>query len=392
MNERTRLKQTSDEEAQYEYEEEEFKFSNQAKITMGLFIILMLGFFTILLPNYYIPKSITLQPIIKVKDLQVSLTPDKHKLLKERLILIGDVHAHLKEFKKLLKKAEYNKKVDHVIVLGDFISKGPDNLPLLNYLIENDIDCILGNHEFSILQNYATFHGLNQPNFEKDPQKEGEKVVGPHATLKYPEIVIKEEIGYENSNENIVNAHVSLNNPKVVEVISTKDSGDFSNGKLFKDNKITKKDSFNNDPDFLLAKKLQPNHVKYINQCSIMKTLGVVPNGNGVAVHAGLVPNRPLEQQNPFDNLFMRNLIAPFYNETCEDYDVPNSRSWSKVYNEINDDDTVVYYGHAASRGLDIKKFTKGLDSGCNKGGQLSAMVIRRKGKKLVEEVVSVNC
>jgi hypothetical protein len=40
-----------------------------------------------------------------------------------------------------------------------------------------------------------------------------------------------------------------------------------------------------------------------------------------------------------------------------------------------------VVYGHAASRGVDLKRYSKGLDSGCVRGRQLSAIVLSQKGE-----------
>ena len=42
---------------------------------------------------------------------------------------------------------------------------------------------------------------------------------------------------------------------------------------------------------------------------------------------------------------------------------------------------STVVYGHAASRGLDLKRWTKGLDSGCVYGRKLSALVVNSHGK-----------
>lgn len=50
----------------------------------------------------------------------------------------------------------------------------------------------------------------------------------------------------------------------------------------------------------------------------------------------------------------------------------------------------VVVYGHFAKKGLDMRKWTKGLDSGCVKGGELSALVVEIGGGE--ERVVSVGC
>jgi hypothetical protein len=48
-----------------------------------------------------------------------------------------------------------------------------------------------------------------------------------------------------------------------------------------------------------------------------------------------------------------------------------------------------VVYGHDASSSLNIKEYTKGLDSGCVKGKKLSALVIEDGGK---QTVVQVSC
>lgn len=48
-----------------------------------------------------------------------------------------------------------------------------------------------------------------------------------------------------------------------------------------------------------------------------------------------------------------------------------------------------VVYGHDARSGLAIEQYTKGLDSGCVKGKQLTALVIEDGGK---QNLVHVKC
>lgn len=48
-----------------------------------------------------------------------------------------------------------------------------------------------------------------------------------------------------------------------------------------------------------------------------------------------------------------------------------------------------VIYGHDAKTGLSIRDYTKGLDSGCVKGGRLTALVIEEDG---TQSVVQVRC
>ena len=61
--------------------------------------------------------------------------------------------------------------------------------------------------------------------------------------------------------------------------------------------------------------------------------------------------------------------------------DTREGRSWAKAWNEIQRGQpagsgrTTVVYGHDARKGLNIKDYTFGLDSGCIKGGRLTALV-----------------
>ncbi|ABN67935.1 Serine/threonine protein phosphatase 2A, partial [Scheffersomyces stipitis CBS 6054] len=369
-----------------EYEvEEEHSWTPVQKASMyggGFFVgLFALYFFTLYLPSYFIPEATDLVAIKKVSQLDVALTPlaggtsvalgdyttlgfdseyseqSSKKRNVNRIIMVGDVHAHYTQFRKLLNKVKYNKKNDHLLLLGDFITKGPDSRKILDYLIANDVDCILGNHEYYALQNYATFHGLDQPSFEFNGTIE--KFLGDGSSFLV-------------------------------------------------------KDGFNDDPEFLIAKKLEPEHVQYINNCSIIKKLGTMPlqkskgGANGVAVHAGIRWDLDLQDQDPIDNLEMRSLIGPYFNETTSDPDVEDSVSWSKIFNmkqkekSAHDKDlTVVYYGHDARRGLNLKQYTKGLDSGCDRGDKLTAMVVwaelsrSKKGSHQIvykEEPVQIHC
>lgn len=46
-----------------------------------------------------------------------------------------------------------------------------------------------------------------------------------------------------------------------------------------------------------------------------------------------------------------------------------------------------VIYGHDAKTGLSIREYAKGLDSGCVKGGKLTALVIEDGGKQSLHQV-----
>lgn len=269
---------------------------------------------------------------------------------KDRHILIGDIHGQKKELQDLLLKLKFNKERDNLIVLGDFISKGPDSYGVVDKLIDAGAKCVMGNHEYYVLQYYAQYHGLDHPHF--------------------------------------------LNNKK--------------------NHKSLPAAGIERDPEFRLARKLKPRQAEFINSCSVIYKLGKVPvhskktdssytTGDGVAVHAGLRWDLTddLEEQNPLECLQMRSYVGPHYNKTTDDPSDKNAVSWSRIWNQKHKDETlkdkyVVYYGHDARRGLKLKKWSKGLDSGCVKGDYLAAMVTwkekTKKGPIYREQVVRVRC
>lgn len=397
---------------EYYYEEEEWSFSSTTKYILIATGIILSGaiiyLFCFILPNMFIPQLVDLVGINKVQELPAELAPvspevvqswrtdawdivehededededeeqedeeyvedaqleesKSDKTLRQRFILIGDIHGQYIQLRKLLRKIGYNKKKDTILALGDFIAKGPDSIKVLEFLIDNNAECILGNHEYYVLQNYALFHGLESPYF-----------VGSNLT--------------------------ALKNPDM--------SSKWSNTRQQMSIK-----GFNDDPEYLLAKKLQPHHIKYINLCGMIKKLGKVPfhsaktdgrskSAQGLAVHAGLRWDltSDLNDQDPSDCLEMRAYLKPFYNETTDDPHANGAVSWSKVWNLKNkdgdiDNHYVVYYGHDARHGLNLKKWTKGMDDGCVGGGKLAAMVLwqeeTKKGVLYKEQVIRVTC
>lgn len=391
-----RYNAVKDDDEEEEYYEEEWNLSARTKnilIAVGVVVcVAMVYLFCVVLPAMFIPELRVLVGINKVEKLGVSLKPVPaakaaswmfHEMQvegsedsedeveveevqqktgedvqtgavhKERLILVGDVHGMYIELRKLLRKIKYDMDKDHLLVVGDFVAKGPDLMKVLDFLIDHNADCILGNHEYYALQNYAKFHGLASPYFVDGSSAAPEPQVGSAGFIE--------------------------------------------------------------DPEFLLAKKLQPRHVEYINKCPLIKQLGAVPvhlkaaaggrkSAQGLAVHAGLRWDlTDLNEQNPTDCLEMRSYLSPFYNETTDDPHADGAVSWSKVWNAKQKEAThksVVYYGHDARRGLNLKKYAKGLDTGCARGDYMSAMVIwqeiepTKRGLRVLykEHAVQVRC
>ncbi|KAL4759770.1 putative serine/threonine-protein phosphatase [Aspergillus foveolatus] len=143
-----------------------------------------------------------------------------------------------------------------------------------------------------------------------------------------------------------------------------------------------------------LARQLSAEQADWLDACPVVLNVGQITNmGQVVVVHAGLIPGVNLDRQDPYSVMNMKTVDLPTH--------VPSSSlekgvKWTKLFNkhqtlslESKNGVMTVIYGHDSKSGLSIKEYTKGLDSGCVKGGKLTAMVISDGGK---QEIVQVKC
>ena len=55
-----------------------------------------------------------------------------------RILVVSDIHANLLYFEGALKKADYDPEQDELVIAGDFLEKGSDNLAVLEKIISDD--------------------------------------------------------------------------------------------------------------------------------------------------------------------------------------------------------------------------------------------------------------
>lgn len=262
----------------------------------------------------------------------------------KRLIFVGDIHGCSDEFTKLLEKVNYNSKNDHVIALGDMIEKGPDSAGVVDMLRNMKASCVRGNNDDRIL---LLAEEAKSPSLRS--QNDGFGIAD--ETLK----------GQTSS------SHKGL------------------------------------------AASLSHDQLSYLRSCPLILSIGAMKafKGNVVAVHAGLVPGVPLKNQDPSAVMNMRILdLVNFVPSKAKESEgsVPWFKLWNKYQKMLitqktladNEESltsvgphTTVIYGHDARKGLQIEKYTKGLDSACVRGGKLTALVLGEGGS---EEIVQVNC
>ncbi|QPG76762.1 hypothetical protein FOA43_004156 [Brettanomyces nanus] len=296
----------------------------------------------------------------------------------KRLILIGDIHGSFKPLMRLLKRVKYNHEFDQIVMLGDFVAKGKRSMDVLDWAVQNDAGCILGNHEIEVLKRYVQYHGLSK--------------------LSY--------VGRHGKKENITNL-------------------------------IDIKETYDLDDLMRIAKHMTPAHIKYLRECPLIQELGPVPHltnrkqtryfpfpAEGYGAHAGLLWNFDhIEDQDPIAVTTMRNLLPPNWTESTEDrhdmIDGVKSQPWTKHWNAKQRKDVTtalnnstkgdsltlgkkVYYGHDAHRGVTLREYSAGLDSGCVYGLALSSEVIwaevvtpKKGGKPFIayrNQFVQENC
>lgn len=279
-----------------------------------------------------------------------------------RLVFVGDIHGCSKELKKLLKEVQFDEERDHLIAVGDVISKGPDDVGVLDELMRLGATSVRGNHEDRILALAPSTLGM-ESEAEVEAESSGAK----------------------------------------------------------KDRK--------------LLKHLHKKHLKYLRSLPLMLRIPALPlaaklthkNKSPLAeeilvVHAGLVPGVALEDQDPYFVMNMRAIRVKNHLPLTEASDKHGkTKPWHNVWSWYNDrlfrkksiknfqiwdtleDETltgwdswlgllglksrkkwpapqVVVYGHHSKAGLQVDRWSKGLDTGCVRGGELTAMVLDARG------------
>ncbi|MDX8046502.1 metallophosphoesterase family protein [Gracilibacillus sp. S3-1-1] len=76
-----------------------------------------------------------------------------------RKLVISDIHGHGQQLLSLLDKAKYYPSSDQLILLGDYIHKGPDSkktVKIVRQLYENGAIALRGNHEQREIDQYMS--------------------------------------------------------------------------------------------------------------------------------------------------------------------------------------------------------------------------------------------
>lgn len=235
-----------------------------------------------------------------------------------RLIVIGDVHGHLKALEELLKKAEFSaSRGDTVIFAGDMVNKGPDSAGVIELAMRIGAFGVRGNHDDHLLRVWEEFEDRKKKKKTKKFVKEEEEEEDGSRTDDEWEVMNGVEDGDENDTD-ATNTTTS-DGDEVLSSDTADESEDHKKGKghhekkdkKTKKNKGKGKKKQKTPKDLAIAKSLKPEQRAWLSKLPLILRLGNLgPRyGEVVVVHAGLVPGIPLESQDPEAVMTMRTLL-----------------------------------------------------------------------------------
>ncbi|EEH42511.1 uncharacterized protein PADG_07331 [Paracoccidioides brasiliensis Pb18] len=285
--------------------------------------------------------------LVYIRSLDPTLLPSDGKTTpdnphRKRLIVLGDVHGCLDELENLLRKVAFDpKQGDHLIFTGDLIAKGPKSIGVVDLARKYRSSCVRGNNEDRTLLARRNIKGVS----------------------------------------------------------SNRKSRSMSNNELDKAS-----EDVTSSKNSALAAELSDEQAEWLDTCPVILKVGSIKGMDDVVVvHGGLVPGLELEKQDPTAVMSMRTIDLLSHAPSSSSDGVP----WTKLFNKYQTilaraqnlappeeslryaRPTTVLYGHQPHSSPLLKKYTKGLDTNCVRGGKLSAMIIEDGG---ITSIQSVRC
>lgn len=375
-----------------------------------LMTLLMLGGFAGLATYAYthVEKAKHLKqlpPLSRVAQLH-----EKHRLdpahTDQRLIIVGDVHGMYDELMQLMHKVDYDKSNDVIVFLGDMITKGYDSLGVVDFAIKHGAYCVRGNHEDEILSMYASHYDIKMPKTFPPFASATAMTAGdrPTATLKPtkgPPVPDKpKKASADKRSDAAAEAAEAIEMFNAVDMAADINGDDLSSEEgSEQDPTLDAQGARNEERDLPLVKKMKKRHVKYLASCPAILQLGQVSKRGveAVAVHGGLLWDElDLEKQDIYDVLRIRSIVPPDYSKGSENPE--DGIAWFAKWNDEQlqrkkQNRLEVFYGHDASKGLQLHRYSKGLDTRCQRGGKLSAYVVTvAHDGHYHEELVQIDC
>ncbi|KAI5118101.1 hypothetical protein M0805_005208 [Coniferiporia weirii] len=322
-----------------------------------------------------------------------------------RIIIVGDIHGMKDPFYKLLDRVQYTPSSDLLIHTGDIIAKSSirNSLDVLSYMTEHNVTGVRGNHDQMVIEWRAWI--------ERARAKPG----GAAWLEKLERMKPKERKAYAQAGKEewqVVPDGWALmdEHHRIARAMSPEQYAYLRALPLVLHAPrlhtfVVHAGLLPIDPHFSATSSRQPlahipgastdptddrramRNVTRLRTAQEHALLVDVPQNMDAWV---LLNMRSIRKDNTISREKDGSAWAPLWNRIvarCNGFDTDSMRDgdvgterWKKSRALLPCHPSTVIYGHAASRGLDIKRWTKGLDSGCVYGRRLSALVLTPSG------------
>ncbi|RYP04790.1 hypothetical protein DL765_010057 [Monosporascus sp. GIB2] len=327
-----------------------------------------------------------------------------------RLLVIGDVHGQLRSLQSLLAEAGYSReRGDRVVLTGDMINKGANSPGVVALAMANGFASVRGNHEDRVLRLFALAEAVRAERGGDEGLRDWEEALprndraalatarslSPEQRAWVAELPIILRVGTVipgspsdgGGGQELLVVHAGLvpglpledQDPWAVMNMRTLLLPDEKeDGKLSAEDRAVFEES--------VRKKLKDQ-----NPSAAPTDEEFTAEAHRTLNRYAVAPERMTDKDKDTTQVSIP-------------VDTREGRSWAKVWNEAQQRrrhrdgaksmTTMVAYGHDARQGLNVKEFTFGLDSGCVKGGRLTAVVFEsdNEGHGVSHRIVSVAC
>lgn len=317
-----------------------------------------------------------------------------------RLLIVGDVHGQLDALRALLAEAGFDRaRGDHVVFAGDMINKGPDSAGVVALAMEIGASAVRGNHEDKVLLAYTNHmqkRALQAADTPAPPAaKRGEEEKAPPAETAEEETpLIKGEGPALRTAESLTPAQRDwlAGLPVILRLghIPNQNAGDWVvvHAGLVPGITIDNQDlhaAMNMRTLTYPARESMREEIKKSLEEQRPRPPPAGPEGGGDNKNneEPLPPVSDAEVEaalrRAIDALPLASEVNDF--SVAVPTDERTGRLWADVWNQAqaakryHTERTSVVYGHDSKAGLRVGAHTFGLDSGCVRGGRLTALL-----------------
>ena len=138
-----------------------------------------------------------------------------------KIIIYGDLHGCLDEFKKLRAKVNPTKN-DREIIIGDILDRGLQSNELLEYIRQNNISSILGNHEYKYIR-YKKYQDIFLKTTKRNPISLDEKQQYIYDNLSSDDFKYLESLPFFMKIDNLTLIHAGITNNINLDTTSKKE-------------------------------------------------------------------------------------------------------------------------------------------------------------------------